>query len=178
MASLLEPNTYEPDQLSLPHTVTTSPPPLPTSTTSLLSNIDSLAQPSVYQSPPQDGYVSDSSTLNRTHSPYSCSSHSPVDMLGNSPSSTSPNDVMITSAGDLGEDDLGVLLGLSEGQLRACAANTSSDVKINVGQLLTAVECTQPLAEDSTVSSAPTCHTVPTSLPPSASLLSQILSLP
>ena len=118
MASLLEPTTYESDQLSLPHTITTSPPPLPTSTTTLLSNIDSLTQPSVYQSPPHDGYVSDSSTLNRTHSPYSCSSHSPVDMLGNSPSSNSPNDVMITSAGGLGEDDLGVLLGLSEGQLR------------------------------------------------------------
>lgn len=134
MASLLEPNTYESDQLSLPHTITMSPPPLPTSTTTLLSNIDSLTQPSVYQSPPHDGYVSDSSTLNRAHSPYSCSSHSPVDMLGNSPSSNSPNDVMITSAGGLGEDDLGILLGLSEGQLRTCAASNSSDVMINVGQ--------------------------------------------
>lgn len=79
-----------------------------------------------------DGYASDASTLNRTHSPASYSSVS--DQLGNSPpymsGTQSPSLPIITSS--FGQQT-SPLLGL--GEVSSTTHSLTSDVRIDVGQL-------------------------------------------
>ena len=141
MASLLEPDPGYLGQLSpplstFPH-LSTFPPPLSTTHSTfaqdqaLLSGGSEAVPLSVLPSPPHDGYVSDTSSLHRAHSPYSCTSYSPVDMLGNSPVSVSHSDVMVTSSGGLPANELDALLGSLSS---ASSGGSSSEVKIDVGQ--------------------------------------------
>ena len=78
----------------------------------------------------QDVYPADDV---RTNTPQSYSSSSPVDILGNSPNSASPGDVMMTSSNVMSTDYLGVLLGSITS---VSSGESSTDVRINVGEFL------------------------------------------
>ena len=143
MTSLLEPSSVGLEPISLPPSSslisppppnTTSPSPSPLLDTVSAANLGFHPTSDLCRTenlpPGLDGYISDSNTLNKAHSPYSYASYSP-DMLGNSSSMGSPNDVMITSSGELLDDDLSLLLGLEGG---VAGGSISADIKINVGQ--------------------------------------------
>lgn len=127
LASLLEPSSVYLGQLSPPLSRPPFPsPPHSTNTaahtthpaasyTLLASGSEPMAHSSL-PSPTNDGYVSDGSSLNRAHSPYS-------DIRGNS---ASPGDVMVTSSSVLPVDELDALLG-------SLTSGSSSEVKIDVG---------------------------------------------
>ena len=114
LASLLEPNSAYLGQLSPPLSSPTLPisPPHHTTTDA---------------SPSCDGTVSDGSSLNRAHSPYSYTC-SPVDMLGTSPESASSGDIMVTSSTIVPTDELDALLGTLTG------GGSSCDIKIDLGE--------------------------------------------
>lgn len=132
LGSLLEQDSIGLDQLPPP----LSSPPLPFSplhsvhttqaAASLATSMDPMA-PS--PSPTNDGCVSDGSSLNRAHSPYSYASCSPGNMLGSSPTSIGPGDLMMTSSVGVPSDELAALLGSL-----TSSTGSPSEVKIDVGQ--------------------------------------------
>lgn len=121
LASLLEPGSAYLGQLS--------PPPLPS------PSFPTPPQPAecpagVTSSPTNDGDISDRSSLNAAHSPYSGSytSCSP-DPFGHSPDN--PGDVMMTSSDILPVEDFNTLL---ESLTTASYGGSSSEIKIDVGE--------------------------------------------
>lgn len=136
LASLLEPGSVELDQMPPPFSSPPLPsPPLPppsdVCTTQpaalVITSVDAIAS---LPSPTNDGCVSDSSSLNRAHSPYSYTSCSPGNIFGTSPTIASPDDVMMTSSSGIPHDELDVLLG---SLTNVSTGGSPSEVIIDVG---------------------------------------------
>ena len=118
LASLLEPGSTYFNEISSP--------PVPTTFASSRPHVshDTFFSHDAFMSADENG----------TNTPQSYSSGSPVDILENSPGSTSPGDVMMMSSNVRPNDELGVLLG-SITSLTG-PGGSSADVRINVGECL------------------------------------------